>query len=82
MSKDMILDLSKMIGKALHLVQSGLGWEVWCDGMEITQFTYFQQMTGIECKPIPVELTYGLKDYVCLFKGKKIYLILIGTAKV
>ena len=35
---------------------AGLGWEVWCDGMEITQFTYFQQMTGLECKPIPVEL--------------------------
>ena len=30
---------------------AGLGWEVWCDGMEITQFTYFQQMTGLECKP-------------------------------
>ena len=39
---------------------SGLGWEVWCDGMEITQFTYFQQMAGIECKPVSVELTYGL----------------------
>ena len=36
---------------------AGLGWEVWCDGMEITQFTYFQQMTGIECKPVPVEMT-------------------------
>ena len=39
---------------------AGLGWEVWCDGMEITQFTYFQQMTGLECNPVPVELTYGL----------------------
>lgn len=39
----------------------GLGWEVWLDGMEITQFTYFQQVGGIECQPIPVELTYGLE---------------------
>ena len=40
---------------------AGRGWEVWCDGMEITQFTYFQQMAGIECKPVSVELTYGLE---------------------
>ncbi len=40
---------------------SGLGWEVWCDGMEVTQFTYFQQVGGIECDPVPVELTYGLE---------------------
>jgi glycyl-tRNA synthetase alpha chain len=40
---------------------AGLGWEVWCDGMEITQFTYFQQMAGVECKPISVEITYGLE---------------------
>lgn len=39
----------------------GLGWEVWCDGMEVTQFTYFQQVGGIECKPVSVELTYGLE---------------------
>ena len=49
---------------------AGLGWEVWCDGMEITQFTYFQQMTGIECKPISVELTYGL-ERICMFTQKK-----------
>ena len=49
---------------------SGLGWEVWCDGMEITQFTYFQQMAGIECKPVPVELTYGL-ERLCMFIQKK-----------
>ena len=50
---------------------SGLGWEVWCDGMEITQFTYFQQMAGVECKPISVELTYGL-ERICMFtQGKK-----------
>ena len=49
---------------------AGLGWEVWCDGMEITQFTYFQKMTGIECKPISVELTYGL-ERICMFVQKK-----------
>ena len=49
---------------------AGLGWEVWCDGMEITQFTYFQQMAGIECKPISVELTYGL-ERICMFTQKK-----------
>ena len=50
---------------------AGLGWEVWCDGMEITQFTYFQKMTGIDCKPVSVELTYGL-ERICMFvQGKK-----------
>ena len=39
----------------------GLGWEIWCDGMEISQFTYFQQVGGIECSPVPLELTYGLE---------------------
>ena len=49
---------------------AGLGWEVWCDGMEITQFTYFQQMTGIECKPVPVEMTYGLERLCMFVQGK------------
>ena len=50
---------------------AGRGWEVWCDGMEITQFTYFQQMAGVECKPVSVELTYGL-ERICMFtQGKK-----------
>ena len=49
---------------------AGLGWEVWCDGMEVTQFTYFQQMTGIECKPVPVELTYGLERLCMFVQGK------------
>ena len=49
---------------------TGLGWEVWCDGMEITQFTYFQQMAGIECNPISVELTYGL-ERICMFTQRK-----------
>ena len=50
---------------------AGLGWEVWCDGMEITQFTYFQQMAGIECKPISVEITYGLERICMLNQNKK-----------
>ncbi len=49
---------------------AGLGWEVWCDGMEITQFTYFQKMLGLECKPVPVELTYGI-ERLCMFVQKK-----------
>ena len=49
---------------------AGLGWEVWCDGMEITQFTYFQQMAGIECKPVSVEITYGL-ERICMFNQQK-----------
>ncbi len=39
----------------------GLGWEVWCDGMEVTQFTYFQQVGGIDCDPVSAEITYGLE---------------------
>ena len=39
----------------------GLGWEVWCNGMEISQFTYFQQMGGLDCKPVTGEITYGLE---------------------
>jgi glycyl-tRNA synthetase alpha chain len=38
----------------------GLGWECWCDGMEVSQFTYFQQVAGVECAPVAGELTYGL----------------------
>jgi len=49
---------------------AGLGWEVWCNGMEITQFTYFQQMAGLECKPISVEITYGL-ERLCMFTQNK-----------
>ena len=49
---------------------AGLGWEVWCDGMEITQFTYFQQMTGLECNPVPVEMTYGLERLCMFVQGK------------
>jgi len=48
----------------------GLGWEVWCDGMEVTQFTYFQQVGGIECKPVAAELTYGL-ERLCMYLQDK-----------
>ena len=47
----------------------GLGWEVWCDGMEVTQFTYFQQVGGIECAPISGELTYGLERLAMYIQG-------------
>ena len=50
---------------------AGLGWEVWCNGMEITQFTYFQQMAGIECSPISVEITYGLERLCMFIQNKK-----------
>ena len=48
---------------------AGLGWEVWCDGMEVTQFTYFQQVGGIECDPVAVELTYGLERLAMYIQG-------------
>ena len=48
---------------------SGLGWEVWCDGMEVTQFTYFQQIGGFDCKPVAGELTYGLERLAMYIQG-------------
>jgi len=47
----------------------GLGWECWCDGMEISQFTYFQQVCGIECTPVSGELTYGLERIAMYLQG-------------
>jgi glycyl-tRNA synthetase alpha chain len=47
----------------------GLGWEVWCDGMEVSQFTYFQQVGGIECDPVSMELTYGLERLAMYIQG-------------
>ncbi|MEE2704798.1 MAG: glycine--tRNA ligase subunit alpha [Pseudomonadota bacterium] len=47
----------------------GLGWEVWCNGMEVTQFTYFQQIGGIDCSPVSVELTYGLERLAMYVQG-------------
>jgi len=49
----------------------GLGWEVWIDGMEATQFTYFQQFGGIDLDPIPAELTYGLERLAMFLQGKR-----------
>ena len=52
----------------------GLGWEVWCDGMEVSQFTYFQQVGGIECDPVSGELTYGLERLAMYVQGvEKVY---------
>ena len=47
----------------------GLGWEVWCDGMEVSQFTYFQQVGGFDCKPVMGELTYGLERLAMFIQG-------------
>jgi glycyl-tRNA synthetase alpha chain len=47
----------------------GLGWEVWCDGMEVTQFTYFQQVGGFDCRPVSGELTYGLERLAMYVQG-------------
>ena len=47
----------------------GLGWEVWCDGMEVSQFTYFQQVGGYDCNPVSTELTYGLERLVMYVQG-------------
>jgi len=54
----------------------GLGWEVWCDGMEVSQFTYFQQVGGIDCDPVSAELTYGLERLAMYVQGvDKVYLL-------
>ena len=47
----------------------GLGWEVWCDGMEVTQFTYFQQVGGIDCNPVAGEITYGIERLAMYVQG-------------
>ncbi len=56
--------------EAPTLGASGVGWEVWIDGTEITQFTFFQQMGGIECKPVSAEITYG-PERLCMMLQKK-----------
>jgi glycyl-tRNA synthetase alpha chain len=48
---------------------SGLGWEVWCNGMEVSQFTYMQQIGGIECRPVAGEITYGLERLALYIQG-------------
>jgi glycyl-tRNA synthetase alpha chain len=47
----------------------GLGWECWCDGMEVSQFTYFQQVAGFDCNPVPGEITYGLERLAMYVQG-------------
>ena len=47
----------------------GLGWECWCDGMEVSQFTYFQQVCGVDCAPVSGELTYGLERLAMYVQG-------------
>ncbi len=56
--------------EAPTLGASGVGWEVWLDGTEITQFTYFQQMGGIECRPVCAEITYGPERLAMCLQGK------------
>jgi glycyl-tRNA synthetase alpha chain len=83
-SQDLYLESLKRLGvdPSLHDIRfveddwesptlgaAGLGWEVWCDGMEVTQFTYFQQVGGIECDPVSVELTYGLERLAMYIQG-------------
>ncbi len=82
--QELYLDSLKAIGvdMALHDVRFveddwesptlgawGLGWECWCDGMEVSQFTYFQQVAGFECAPVSGELTYGLERLAMYVQG-------------
>ena len=57
----------------------GLGWEVWLNGMEVTQFTYFQQVGGLDCKPILGEITYGLERLAMYLQGKENVYDLVWT---
>jgi len=57
----------------------GLGWEVWLDGMEVTQFTYFQQVGGLDCKPVLGEITYGLERLAMYLQGKDSIFDLVWT---
>ena len=63
--------LWKIIGSLLRLGAWGLGWEVWLDGMEITQFTYFQQVGGVDMHPVSVEITYGLERIAMYIQEKR-----------
>jgi glycyl-tRNA synthetase alpha chain len=82
--QDLYLDSLKVIGidPKLHDIRFveddwesptlgawGLGWECWCDGMEVSQFTYFQQVAGFECSPVAGELTYGLERLAMYVQG-------------
>jgi hypothetical protein len=57
----------------------GLGWEVWVNGMEVTQFTYFQQVGGLDCNPITGEITYGLERLAMYVQGKENVFDLVWT---
>jgi len=57
----------------------GLGWEVWCDGMEVTQFTYFQQVGGLDCRPVSGEITYGLERLAMYLQGVESVFDLVWT---
>jgi len=57
----------------------GLGWEVWLDGMEVTQFTYFQEVGGLACKPVLGEITYGLERLAMYLQGKESVFELVWT---
>jgi glycyl-tRNA synthetase alpha chain len=57
----------------------GLGWEVWLDGMEVTQFTYFQQVGGLDCRPVLGEITYGLERLAMYLQGKDSIFDLVWT---
>jgi len=57
----------------------GLGWEVWLDGMEVTQFTYFQEVGGLACKPVLGEITYGLERLAMYLQGKDSIFDLVWT---
>jgi glycyl-tRNA synthetase alpha chain len=58
----------------------GLGWEVWLNGMEVTQFTYFQQVGGLDCNPITSEITYGLERLAMYLQGKENVFDLVWAA--
>ena len=60
---------SNILELYLGSLEWGLGWEVWLNGMEVTQFTYFQQVGGIDCKPITGEITYGLERLAMYLQG-------------
>ncbi len=60
----------------------GLGWEVWLNGMEVTQFTYFQQVGGLDCKPVLGEITYGLERLAMYLQGKESIFDLVWTGGV
>ena len=67
----MIFVLLKITGRHPTLGAWGLGWEVWLDGMEVTQFTYFQQVGGIDTNPVAVEITYGMERLASYIQDKE-----------